>query len=311
MYIQRESKFQHYFWLLVTGYWLLVTGYHLSFVQAEEKGKLKHLKTINFNSQRRYFQFLSLAVREKKIYLVNPAGAGQRRGLMVYDLFEKETSRFNKARFTRPVDLAVVPQGEEKIYVVDTQRNQVMVFNFEGKSLFQFGKPGSGKGEFRQPYGITLNPRRKWVYVVDSGNSRVQVFDYEGNYLFEFTGLSLPQRIGIDREGKVYVVEPLACQVKIFDALGTKLTKKFGDKLLFGRPSGIAVDSELNIYVLDTVLNAIQVLDSRGVPLYLFGKKGEADGEFDSLCGIFIDEKDQVYIADTNNQRIQIFEIVK
>ena len=93
--------------------------------------------------------------------------------------------------------------------------------------------------------------------------------------------------------------------------MGTKLIKKFGDELLFGRPSGIAVDSQLNVYVLDTAQNAIQVFNSRGIPLYLFGKKGEADGEFNSPCGIFIDEKDQVYVADTNNQRIQIFEIVK
>ena len=311
MYIHGKGKFQHFLFLFSLCSLLLALGYPLSFTQAEEKGKLKHLKTINLNSQRRYFQFLSLAVREKKIYLVNPVGAGQGRGLIVYDLFEKDTSRFNKARFTRPVDLAVVPQGEEKIYVVDTQRNQVSVFNFEGKPLFQFGKPGSGKGEFRQPYGIALNSRRKWIYLVDSGNSRVQVFDYEGNYLFGFAGLSSPQRISVDREGKVYVVEPLNCQVKIFDTMGTKLIKKFGDELLFGRPSGIAVDSQLNIYVLDTVLNTIQVFDSRGIPLYLFGKKGEADGEFNSPCGIFIDEKDRVYVADTNNQRVQIFEIMK
>lgn len=271
---------------------------------AKETEKIKHLKTINFNSRRRYFQLLNLAVleKEKKMFVVNPAGVRSRYGVVVYDFYIKEIARFgNKLRFRRPVDLAT---DGERIYIVDAEENCVKTYNAKGEFLSRFG-------EFSQPQSIAINPRRKWLYVTDLGNSKVKVFDYEGNYLFDFGGLSRPQRITIDKEGKVYVVEPLSCQVKIFDATGTKLIKKFGDDLLFARPSGIAVDSQLKIYVLDPVLNTIQVFDQRGFPLYSYGKKGNRDGEFNSPNGIYIDEKDTIYIADTNNQRVQIFEIVK
>jgi hypothetical protein len=276
----------------------------------KETAKIKHLKTIDFNSHRRYFQLLNLTVleKEKKMFVINPAGVKYRWGVVVYDFYLREILRFGKAKFKRPVDLAT---DGEKIYIVDTQENCVKVFNSGGKFLFRFGKNGSGKDEFNQPQSIVINPRRKWLYVTDLGNAKVKVFDYEGNYLFDFGKLNRPQSITVDKEGKLYVVEPLSCEIKIFDPSGTRLVRKFGDDLLFARPSGIAVDSQLNIYVLDTVLNTVQVFDQRGFPLYAYGKKGSQDGEFNSPNGIYIDENDKIYIADTNNQRVQIFEIIK
>ncbi len=270
---------------------------------AEENGKIKYLRTIDFNSRRKYFQVLNLTVleKEKKMFVVNPAGVGFRWGVAVYDSYLREIVRFGKVKVKRPVDLAT---DGEKIYIVDAGDKNIKVCDSRGKYLYRF----SG---FKQPQSIAVNPRRKWVYVSDVGSSRVKVFDYDGNFILDFGNLNRPQSITVDKDGKVYVVEPLTCQVKIFDALGTKLIKKFGDELLFARPSGIAVDSKMNIYVLDTALNTLQVFDSRGVPLYVYGKKGKANDEFSSPNGIYIDENDVIYIADTNNQRVQIFEIVK
>jgi len=304
---EKNDKLNLFFLFLFEFILIFVQGldlFPLFALPAEGSEKIKHLKTINFNSRIRYFQLLNLIVlgKEKKMFLVNPAG-GRRYKVLVYDFYKGEILRFNKARFTRPVDLTT---DSEKIYIVDAEENCVKVYDLQGKFLFRFGK-----GELTRPRGITINPRRKWLYVTDLGNSKVKVFDYEGNCLFDFSDLNRPQSITVDREGKVYVVEPLSCQVKIFGATGMQLMKKFGDELLFARPSGIAVDSQLNIYVLDTVLCTLQVFDQRGFPLYSYGKKGKKDGEFNFPNGIYIDENDRIYIADTNNQRIQIFEIIK
>ncbi len=275
-----------------------------------EETKIKHIENIELKSLRRC-QPLDIVVFKKRIYLTNPAGASRRRGVLIYDYITEDISAIRRTKFSWPSRLAINPLDNGGVYVVDSQQSCVKVFDLKGNFLFKFGSPGSGRGEFRQPQGITINPRRKWIYIADLGNSRVQVFDLEGNYLFEFGGFFRPQSITVDNEGKVYVVEPLTCAIKIYDATGTKLVRKFGDTLLFSRPEGIAVDSQMNIYVVDTVQNNIQVFNSRGIPLYLLGKSGNANGEFNSPNGIFIDDKDKVYIADTNNQRVQIFEIVK
>ena len=40
------------------------------------------------------------------------------------------------------------------------------------------------------------------------------------------------------------------------------------------------------------------------------GQQGQEDGRFWLPSGIFIDEGKKIYVADSHNQRVQIFEIV-
>jgi DNA-binding beta-propeller fold protein YncE len=42
--------------------------------------------------------------------------------------------------------------------------------------LHRGGQYGSGKGEFKEPYGIAVDNSNSKVYVADWGNSRIQVF---------------------------------------------------------------------------------------------------------------------------------------
>ena len=53
--------------------------------------------------------------------------------------------------------------------------------------LGQWGSPGSGPGEFRQPSEITIGPRGS-VWVLDHQNARLQQFDPDGTYLREWGG---------------------------------------------------------------------------------------------------------------------------
>ena len=44
------------------------------------------------------------------------------------------------------------------------------------KYLTQWGKKGSGTGEFGNLHGIIVDKGTGWVYVADTANNRVQVF---------------------------------------------------------------------------------------------------------------------------------------
>ncbi|MDH5400339.1 MAG: 6-bladed beta-propeller, partial [Cyclobacteriaceae bacterium] len=71
-----------------------------------------------------------------------------------------------------------------------------------------------------------------------------------------------------------------------------------------------ATDSYGNIYVVDVLFHTVQIFDPAGNFLYNFGEQGRGDGQFWMPSGIYIDEKDFIYIADSYNARVQIFKLV-
>ncbi|XP_078661150.1 uncharacterized protein LOC144905383 [Branchiostoma floridae x Branchiostoma belcheri] len=76
-----------------------------------------------------------------------------------------------------------------------------------------FGGRGSGRGEFRGPYGVAVSQDNK-VHIADCYNSRIQVFRMDGVYIREFTttlpgetGKALqPEDVAVDRNDNLWVV---------------------------------------------------------------------------------------------------------
>jgi streptogramin lyase len=62
------------------------------------------------------------------------------------------------------------------------------------------------------------------------------------------------------------------------------------------------------VYVVDTGNKRVVVFDANGTFVTEFGTSGFEAGQFDEPVGIAIDPDGKVYIADTWNQRIQVFE---
>ena len=63
------------------------------------------------------------------------------------------------------------------------------------------------------------------------------------------------------------------------------------------------------MYVADTANNRIQKSTSEGEFLTKWGSEGSGDGEFDRPHGISIDKRGNVYVVDTENNRIQTFSL--
>jgi outer membrane protein OmpA-like peptidoglycan-associated protein len=145
------------------------------------------------------------------------------------------------------------------LYIGDGKLSRVIVLDNSGKFLFQFGKKGSGEGEFLNASSITVDNDR--AYLLDPALFRVSVFDKRnGKFLFKFGqassllgGFSMPSRIDTDGE-RLFVVDTNRFVVIIFDKEG-KPIKEFGG---IGRnpenlswPSDVKVDNNNMIYVTD------------------------------------------------------------
>jgi DNA-binding beta-propeller fold protein YncE len=79
----------------------------------------------------------------------------------------------------------------------------------------------------------------------------------------------------------------------------------------FSRPKGVAADSDGNIYVVDALFDNIQIFDKQGRLLMAFGNHGRGYGDFWLPTGIFIDDHDVIYVSDSSNRRVQIFNYLK
>src|SRR5947209_2532895 len=86
--------------------------------------------------------------------------------------------------FNLPTNLALAPGGE--LYVADGYGNaRIHKFSADGRLLFSWGEPGSGRGQFHLPHGIAVG-REGTVYVADRENSRIQLFSPAGDFLAEW-----------------------------------------------------------------------------------------------------------------------------
>jgi len=83
--------------------------------------------------------------------------------------------------FRLPDYIAVSPDQKE-LFIVDRWNNRIQVTDLDGKFKRQFGKKGSGHGEFNDPKQLAFDPDGN-LWVADSDNHRLQVFTRDGAFL--------------------------------------------------------------------------------------------------------------------------------
>ncbi len=120
-------------------------------------------------------------------------------------------------RFNMPADVAVSPTGD--IYVADGYANsRVIVFSKTAKYLRQWGRKGTGPGEFNCVHAIILDERGR-VYVGDRDNRRIQVFDGAGRFLAQWRECGTPSGLFLD-QGRLLIADARDNQVRILDLDG-------------------------------------------------------------------------------------------
>ncbi len=73
---------------------------------------------------------------------------------------------------------------ENRIYLMDKSRKQVLIFSKEGEFIRALGRSGEGPGEFRYLY--TMDVKDNLVVCFDQGNLRMTLFDTSGVFIRSF-----------------------------------------------------------------------------------------------------------------------------
>lgn len=69
-----------------------------------------------------------------------------------------------------------------RLWILDSQAQELRVFDADGTHIRTVGRRGGGPGEFAQAVHVQTGPDGN-IWVVDPQNNRVSVFDTAGNYL--------------------------------------------------------------------------------------------------------------------------------
>jgi DNA-binding beta-propeller fold protein YncE len=110
--------------------------------------------------------------------------------------------------FDQPTDVVVAPNGD--IFITDSHRNglnnRVVKFTAAGKYVREWGRKGSGPGEFSEPHTIAMDSRGR-LFVGDRENNRIQIFDQDGRYLDQWHQFGRPSGIVITPDDTMYVAD--------------------------------------------------------------------------------------------------------
>ena len=150
------------------------------------------------------------------------------------------------------------------------------------------------------------------------GVPRIYVTDYHGDNTTIFSGsfgdahptvISTPgEPVGIanDSTGNIYVAELLSDKVQIFDEDGNFLRD-----INVPQPFDVAVDGAGKIYVTSSGYNSVTIFNPDGSLNGPLGAgtnvSGSGNYEFNSPMGIALDGSGNIYVADSMNSRIQVF----
>lgn len=178
----------------------------------------------------------------------------------------------------------------------------------------------SAYADFNTISGVAVSPNGNNVYVVDQPLARIWHFGANGKLLGTFGGprdkvaksaLSTPTYVACAPNGDVYVTDRSALRVTVFTAAGV-YKNDFGpsDPTLTWSPLAIYVAKNYDVYITDASADVHRVLvfDKNGKLKFQFGKSGSDRGDLAYPNGISISANGNIFIADSNNARVQEFD---
>lgn len=247
----------------------------------------------------------------------------------IYSEFGRLGSRDGEFYF--PVSIAIAEDG--RVYVADAWNARIQIFDTDGRHLNTFSVFSHDLAQ--TPIAIAIDPQNRLAVLYsiyfEGATERelgLRFFNLDGGPLFDFAMPSSSAHtidhagdISFDAQGNLYLANSNAYANSTIKAqLHPPILKVSADfagvqafymtgQTDFSDPysaEGIAVDATGNIW-FTARSGKVNVISSTGSMIMTFGAYGTGNGQFILPRGLMLDSDSRLWVADTSNNRLQIF----
>ncbi len=206
--------------------------------------------------------------------------------------------------------IMVKMNSKNEIYVLDGRQRRIVRLSPQGEFKDYLEPTGTPSPASIVPRSFEIDEKDQ-IYVLDIFSSRVLVLDPEGAYQKQ---LDFPENYGflsdvtVDPKGDVLLIDSV--NATVFLALKgsekfSPLTQNLKEYVRF--PTSMDTDTRGRIYLVDRNGSSIVTLGQNGSFLGRQTNMGWKEGLLNYPSQLCINNKGEVFVADTNNSRIQVY----
>jgi DNA-binding beta-propeller fold protein YncE len=208
-----------------------------------------------------------------------------------------------------PTRVQLNSKGE--IFVLDRKTRRIVRLTTAGAFIGDLNPTGLTPPTY-VPRSFFID-RNDLIYILDIFSERILVLNSEGRYLSQ---KKFPQDYGflsdltVDFKGSVFLIDSI--KAKVFSAAKdsaefSPLTQSLKEYMRF--PTAITTDNRGHMYLVDHNGGSVIILGPDGSYLGRLSAMGWREGLLNYPSQLCINNSGKVFIADTNNNRIQVFAI--
>lgn len=279
---------------------------------AAEAVKLKHVISVYLDGQGRGIKQPESVACDEDTFIVADTGNGR---LLKYTFqngnLETGITEFKVQQLPYPIRIRMNSKNE--IYALDGKQRRIIHLSPEG--IFKgYIEPDIPSPASYIPRGFDIDEKDN-IYILDVLSERVLVLNPEGKYQKH---IKFPKDYGffsdisIDFKGNILLIDSINAMV-FFAAKDSEsfspLSKSLKEYMRF--PTSLTTDMRGRIYLVDRNGGQIIILSHEGSFLGWLSSMGWKEGLLNYPSQLCINSNGEVFIADTNNSRIQIFVLLK